>query len=44
MENTGVGEPKKVEYHRNFYLFFEIKSLSMAQAALKLGILSQHPE
>lgn len=36
MENTGAGDPRNVEYHRNFF-FFETKSLSMAQAALNLG-------
>lgn len=35
MENTEAGDPRKVEYHRNF--FFETKSLSMAHAALNLG-------
>lgn len=39
MENTGAGEPRKIEYHRNLYLliYFETKSLSMVQAALNLG-------
>lgn len=36
MENTEAGDPRKVEYYRNFF-FFETKSLSMAQAALNLG-------
>lgn len=50
MENTGAGEWRNVEYHTNF-IFCDSLSLSppppflfLAQAALRLGILSQHPE